>query len=371
MIQTRLRAFLDSHDLSVYQLANAVAEETNALSETSIYKIASGQRNPSLASLDLILTALTRLTGKHVDLSELLEFIPESTDELVLETPRDDIDEIAMVWELARPKVRWLPKASAEDQPSGVHPPPPIATVNRSRSKIGVLIALAGILILVVVSGALLYNRPSTQPTGADALAEGVGLEPPVLLAVTATSLTPTLQVERLEQASEYEFQLRNNDSGRELITTAAIEPAFKVPPTYLCPGITYAWTARMRTPAGWSGQASPASFMIRPTEESRAREPLPPPPSALGPSGTVMSLTPTLRLSKVTSARHYGFYVRDLESDTLVYINEFSPIPSHRLPDGLLKPDTRYRWNGQARNCAGFSDYSQQLDFRTQAVSD
>lgn len=376
MIQLKIRAFLETHGLSVYELANAVVEETESLSEASVYKIASGKRNPSLVSLDLILTALSKLTRKHVEVADVLTFVPEDDTALVADTlglaELEEEDDLAMVWELVSSKLELAPVVRQEgSSPILVVPAPTSKRTRRRRLYAGVgatsLVLALSVGMMILVGSQQEFGEPNRT-------LEVVGLTPPALHAAETPSgnLTPTLRVEPVEAAAEYEFRLLNGDTGHELIDTSVAGPALAVPESYLCGGVNYTWTARVRTAAGWSGYASPASFMVpSPTsvKVSSAKVATIPPsrPNVLGPSGMVASLTPTLQLSRVPKTRHYSFYIRDLTSDALIYIHRVSTTPNHKLPEGLLKPDRLYRWNGRARNCAGFSDYSPKAEFRTE----
>lgn len=381
LIQLKIRAFLEAHGLSVYELANAVVEETESLSEASVYKIASGKRNPSLVSLNLILTALSKLTHKHVEVADVLTFVPEDDTALVAdktlvadETGLAELeeDDLAMVWELVRSKLELAPMTLQEDASPVLVVPAPASKRTR-RWKLNAIVGATGLVVALSVGMMMLVG--SRQEFGEpNRSLEIVGLTPPALHAVETSSdnLTPTLRVEPVEAAAEYEFRLLNGDTGHELIDTSVAGPALAVPESYLCGGVSYTWTARVRTAAGWSGYASPASFMVpSPTSAkvSSAKVATVPPsrPNVLGPSGMVASLTPTLQLSRVPTTRHYSFYVRDLTSDALIYIHRVSTTPSHKLPEGLLKPNRLYRWNGRARNCAGFSEYSPKKEFRTE----
>ena len=371
MIQLKLRAFLDAHGVSVYELANAVVEETASLSEASVYKIASGKRNPSLVSLDLILKALSKLTDKPVDVADVLTFIPEDVSEdgtaLVADpTGVGEEDDLAMVWELVRAKLGLVPTPRQEDaRPILVVPAPASKRTRRRRLYAGV--GATG-LVLALSVGMIMLGSSRQEALEANRPLDVVGPHP--ACATRRRNTFPHTQhfgSSRWRQQQSTSFALLNGDTGHELLDTSVAGPTLAVPETYLCGGVSYTWTARVRTTAGWSGYASPASFVVPPPTSAKVTTVPPPAPNALGPSGMVASPTPTLELSRVPTARHYSFYVRDLTSDALIYIHRVSTTPSHQLPEGLLKPDRRYRWNGRARNCAGFSEYSPKREFRTE----
>ena len=360
MIQVKLREFLDAQGMSVYELAQAVVDETEALSEASVYKIVSGRRNPSLASLDLLVTALRRLTEKPVQLQDVVVYLPETNGIRA----NENHEELAEVWDLVRAQLPLVPVRAVDPalplQPAPAHN----RATNHPLRKILAACALGGVLLSLSLGAPL-------EPREADGMRRvsatmGVGRPPPDLIATPPASLTPTLQVSPQGDAIAYEFELINSVSGQVLISLVQPESSYRVPPTYLCRGTTYAWSARVQTATGWSSYATPARFHIDGAELPDTARLIPPAPELLFPSGTVASLTPTLRVSEVTEATHYGFYVRNLDSGALVYVNEFSKVPNHVLPKGVLQPDTRYRWNAQSRNCAGFSAYSSRFEFHT-----
>ncbi|UCH24644.1 MAG: helix-turn-helix transcriptional regulator [Trueperaceae bacterium] len=73
MIKVKLSAYLEREGITVYQLAQRV----EGLSPKSVYTYANGTRNPSLDSLDKLVTALRELTDKPVEVSDLLEYQQE------------------------------------------------------------------------------------------------------------------------------------------------------------------------------------------------------------------------------------------------------------------------------------------------------
>jgi DNA-binding Xre family transcriptional regulator len=77
VIRVKLKEYLSENGLSAYQLG----KEVEGMNEVTARLIASGTRKPSLESLDNIIKALRRLTGKKVKVSDLLEFVDGSEAE--------------------------------------------------------------------------------------------------------------------------------------------------------------------------------------------------------------------------------------------------------------------------------------------------
>ncbi len=92
MIRWTLKAYLQEHELSAYRLVQAAD-----LSPTTVYALARGtHERVSLEVLDKVLTALERLTGKPVEIGDLLEREPDPE-------PMDDETKVWMDAELAPP----------------------------------------------------------------------------------------------------------------------------------------------------------------------------------------------------------------------------------------------------------------------------
>jgi hypothetical protein len=77
MIEVRLKKVLDQHQISAYRLG----QEVEGLNPKTVQMYASGLRQPSLNGLGKILDALQRLTNGTVNVSDLLEYVPEPLDQ--------------------------------------------------------------------------------------------------------------------------------------------------------------------------------------------------------------------------------------------------------------------------------------------------
>lgn len=73
MLRFRLREFLEEHQLSAYRLGLNVPE----LDAQTIYHYVRGSRTPSFKGLDAVIRGLRILTGKPVQVTDLLEYISE------------------------------------------------------------------------------------------------------------------------------------------------------------------------------------------------------------------------------------------------------------------------------------------------------
>ena len=69
MVKWRLRQYLDEHDLSAYALTKAAA-----LAPNTVYALARGDRGRvDLEVLEKVITGLEQLTGRRVELTDVLE----------------------------------------------------------------------------------------------------------------------------------------------------------------------------------------------------------------------------------------------------------------------------------------------------------
>ncbi|MDZ7704050.1 MAG: hypothetical protein U5L04_06150 [Trueperaceae bacterium] len=73
MLRFRLREFLEEHEISAYRLGLNVPD----LDAQTIYHYVRGSRTPSLKGLDAVIRGLRLLTGKPVQIVDLLEYISD------------------------------------------------------------------------------------------------------------------------------------------------------------------------------------------------------------------------------------------------------------------------------------------------------
>jgi parallel beta-helix repeat protein len=93
-------------------------------------------------------------------------------------------------------------------------------------------------------------------------------------------------------------------------------------------------------------------------------------PGSGSYPGPTITTLTPWFNWNSVPDADYYGLYIRDLDTDVIVFNSQldYGPIygTSFPLPSGILSYGTHYRWNMNSHSSAGWGDYSDRLWFTT-----
>ena len=72
MVRFILGQYLAKKGLSSAQLERTV----KGIAPITARKYAAGERNPTLESLDKVITALRQLTGEEVTVADLLEYVP-------------------------------------------------------------------------------------------------------------------------------------------------------------------------------------------------------------------------------------------------------------------------------------------------------
>ena len=78
VIHVRLGEFLERHAITPYRLAKAMQEINQGKpSASAVYAIVEGKNTPSLETVNVALNALGRLTGCPVQLTDLLEYVPD------------------------------------------------------------------------------------------------------------------------------------------------------------------------------------------------------------------------------------------------------------------------------------------------------
>ena len=75
MIEVRLKEYLDTHNISPYQLGQAVKD----LSPKTVYMYVNGERTPSLDGIDKVIQALHKLTNHKVKVNDLLIYKNDDT----------------------------------------------------------------------------------------------------------------------------------------------------------------------------------------------------------------------------------------------------------------------------------------------------
>ncbi len=69
-VRWKVKQYLTDHNLSAYRL-----EKESGLAHGTVYRLVNGSTvNLNAATLDATIKALRQLTGKHVDISDVLEY---------------------------------------------------------------------------------------------------------------------------------------------------------------------------------------------------------------------------------------------------------------------------------------------------------
>ncbi len=93
-------------------------------------------------------------------------------------------------------------------------------------------------------------------------------------------------------------------------------------------------------------------------------------PGSSSSPGEEIYTLTPALTWNSVPGAGQYGLYIRDMDSEELVFDSQVRGITitgtSYTLPSGILQWGKHYRWNMNSHNEASWGEFSPPLYFYT-----
>jgi hypothetical protein len=184
----------------------------------------------------------------------------------------------------------------------------------------------------------------------------------------TIDQLTPTLRISSVPGAIGYEFYVENMVSNDGVYTGPSRATSFVIPDNTLCPNTTYTWRARALGKDGWTSVSSPlevtvSSAAVEPSQEYLLKlatvKHKPAAPEIVAPIGTPNTTTPTLEVKNALDIYGYGFYIRDLQDDGLVYDNNFATSNTITIPDGVLKDGGVYQWNTRSRNCHYWSEFA------------
>ena len=84
-----------------------------------------------------------------------------------------------------------------------------------------------------------------------------------------------------------------------------------------------------------------------------------PDPPVMVSPLGSASSATPALEVEPDPNVMGYGFYIRNLQTDSVIYNNNFALTNKVQVPEGLLEEGGIYQWNARSRNCHYWSEFT------------
>lgn len=425
MLYLKLKPFLEQHHITETALADAITESFidsgQSVSERYLRYIAGNTeritpdnqlRKPSLVMLGFVITGLRRLTHEPVAVSDVLEYVSadstlqeaepiergvdalqESTD-LVVPVPLNRDDDLDVIRELVTARLMkrgYVELAASLLAPAGPAPEEgsvPWQTPKRKKKRW--VVQVLGVLSLIVLS-VTVYEfavvRPRLFMLGGgvfsfrDRLKDTSSLPLPTLIGPEGQvdQLAPILRVEPVDDAVGYEFYVENLVSEDGVYTGPVPNNSFTIPEGTLCPNSAYAWRVRVLGQDGWTSFSSPLEFTVTPKAMQTAQTDLqllrianvesrPEEPVMLAPLGTTHTMTPQLAVEAEPNVIGYGYYIRDLLTDKVVYNNNFATQPRVQLPQGLLNDGGIYQWNTRARNCHYWSEFTEAQVFTVTA---
>jgi hypothetical protein len=418
MLRLKIKHFMRQRGVSQTALANAIAdvllESGESLSDRHLRYITQNtdpitrntpKRKPSLVVLGFIIKGLRQLTGEDINVSDILEYQTETpeTRATSLENDKDtekneslyesydlatvisdpDTEKIIDdVWELTVHSLgeRGYPElsqvAAKFNEASQDTTTPSTAKPKKRRGTllsilIGLLIMLTSYLAFdqfflkprLIESYSRLFSfRDRVRPTSNIPVPTLIGPEGEI------AQLSPTLRVLPVEKALAYEYYVENTVSNDGVYTGPILATSFVIPENTLCPNTTYTWRARALGNDGWTSFSSPLEFTVSSEALDSSQAYLlklttvkhkPGTPEIVSPIGTTNTTTPMLEVKKTPGIYGYGFYVRDLQNDGLVYDNNFVIENATTVPRGVLKDGGVYQWNARSRNCHYWSEFT------------
>lgn len=417
MLYLKLKTFLQHHQITETALADAIAESFidsgKSVSDRYLRYIASNTeqitpdnplRKPSLVMLGLIIAGLRQLTDEPVGVGDVLGYVPENSlsegvealqdsSELVLTEQKSD-DALDVIRELVKIRLRERGYAELASllRPEDTEPESvPWRAPGRTRVRWVVPLFSA---LLVAVSSVAVYEfaavRPRLRLLGGgvfsfrDRLKDTSALPLPTLIGPEGKvdQLSPILRVAPVDDAVGYEFYVENLVSDDGVYTGPIPNSSFTVPEGTLCPNTGYAWRVRVLAQDGWTSFSSPLEFTVTPKAMQTAEtdqkllqvatiKSVPAEPVMLAPLGTAHTTTPELAVKSEPNVIGYGYYIRDLLTDKVVYNNNFATQPRVQLPQGLLNDGGIYQWNTRARNCHYWSEFTEAQIFTVTTQND
>jgi hypothetical protein len=369
-------------------------------------------KKPSYVVLGFIIKGLRELTGQTVTVSDVLEYqtLTPETHLTVVELPSelnksdetnvlptDGLELVPIISDVENEKTLddiWELTVHTLEQRGHVEFSKIVATFNeasddaegvsmpkRERQLINLPILLSALLFValgyialdqfvfkprLIAGASRLYSFSNrVRPTSDLPVPTLIGPEGEI----AQLSPAPTLRISSVPKALAYEFYIEDTVSNDGFYSGSITSTTFVMPENSLCPSSTYAWRARALGNDGWTSFSSPLEFTISdevttPTEKNllqlaKVKQP-PELPQVIAPIGTTNTTTPTLEVAKASDVYGYGFYIRDLQSDGLVYDNNYVTDNAVQIPEGVLEDGGIYQWNVRSRNCHFWSEFSQ-----------
>lgn len=393
MLQLTLKQFLDKHQLNERKLADAIADvviDREPVSErylryiignTAPFTASNTQRKPSLVMLGYILKGLQRLLGKPIEITDILTFAREPGYEQSLLPGVEEatpliLDNYAELEQLKYLTLRAL-RAKGYSEVNRVFTAGSAARSASRKKRVvsSLLTVLLGIpIMLLIYEQTVVRPRLLTARGGIfdfrDRIKASSELSMPTLIGPEGEvdQLDPVLRVTAVPGALGYEFYVENLVSGDGVYTGPLPNNSFPVPAGTLCPETSYAWRVRALGEDGWTSFSSALEFTVVAEAVSDEQEGLlrlsrikeqPDTPTLIAPLGLATSITPMLEVTADPNVMGYGFYIRDLQTDSVIYNNNFALSSEVRVPDGLLQEGGIYQWNARARNCHYWSAFT------------
>ena len=273
---------------------------------------------------------------------------------------------------LSRPNLSLVFAAAVEGEPYG-------GTTSRRRRWFTRRWVRLLTFLLTTLAAVFVYDRVSVQPRllaargGVFAFRDRIKatseLSIPTLIGPEGEvgQLEPVLRVSEVTGALAYEFYVENKVSGDGVYTGPLPNSSFPIPAGTLCPNTSYEWRVRALGGDGWTSFSSGLEFEVAPEAQGVQQDLLelarieerPDTPVIAAPLGSTASTTPTLEVETAPDVMGYGFYIRDLQTDSVIYNNNFALSNTVQVPDDLLEEGGIYQWNTRARNCHYWSEFT------------
>ncbi|MBU1613671.1 tandem-95 repeat protein, partial [Patescibacteria group bacterium] len=137
------------------------------------------------------------------------------------------------------------------------------------------------------------------------------------------------------------------------------------VPSGKLVAGEKYRWNMQAHNNCDWSAISNTRYFQTAGAPPSAPT--ITSPGASTEPSQTINTLTPTLQWSDVANADYYAIAISEYPYGATYRIYNLQKVygTSHQVPTGYLFNGKKYRWQMQAYNSAGWSNYSNILYFQ------
>jgi len=161
------------------------------------------------------------------------------------------------------------------------------------------------------------------------------------------TTLRPTLQVQGVTGATQYEFRVLQ---GATVVRTGLSASNAWTLDADLASNTTYNWDCRAKNGGGWGPRCAQWSFSVY-------LVPSAPVPTTPANGSTVATLQPQLRVNGITGCTQYHFRVYDA-ANNLVVEDASSPTSFWTVPVGALEYGKTYCWDCRAYNPAGWGPF-------------